>query len=179
VHVPRDLQELGQRLTPVTDQLSRELGRPPTIAELAGRLGVTEEEVLDAREAVAAHTPALLDERVSTEDQSATLGELLGADDQALDTAEDAILIEHYLEHLSPRNQMVLRLRFEKRPQAARDRRDPGRLADARLAPYPPVARATAGDRRHRARRSDRVVGETQHGSRSLPQAPRLSLRVL
>jgi RNA polymerase sigma-B factor len=114
VHVPRDLQELSQRLTPVTDELSGELGRPPTIAELAERLGVDEEQVLDAREAVAAYTPASLDERVSTEERSATLVELLGAEDDALDTAEDAILIEHYLDHLPPRSRMVLRLRFEK-----------------------------------------------------------------
>jgi RNA polymerase sigma-B factor len=114
IHVPRDLQELGQRLTPAADELSGELGRPPTIAELAERLSTTEEAVLDAREAVAAHSPASLDERVSTEDQSATLGELLGAEDEALETAEDAVLLEHYLAHLPARSQEVLRLRFEK-----------------------------------------------------------------
>jgi RNA polymerase sigma-B factor len=114
VHVPRDLQELGQRLTPAADELSGELGRPPTIAELAERLDTSEEAVLDAREATAAHSPASLDERVSTEDQSATLGEMLGADDEALSNAEDAILLEHYLGHLPPRSQQVLRLRFEK-----------------------------------------------------------------
>jgi RNA polymerase sigma-B factor len=114
VHVPRDLQELGQRLTRLSDELSRELGRPPTIAELAERLGVDEEQVLDARQAVDAHTPASLDERVSTDEQSATLGELLGAEDEALDTAEDAVLIEHYFECLPPRSRTVLRLRFEK-----------------------------------------------------------------
>jgi RNA polymerase sigma-B factor len=114
VHVPRDLQELGQRLSPVTDELSGELGRPPTIAELAERLGTSEEEVLDARQALAAHSPASLDERVSSEEQSATLVELLGAEDAALDAAEDAVLLEHYLRQLSPRNQQVLRMRFEK-----------------------------------------------------------------
>jgi RNA polymerase sigma-B factor len=114
VHVPRDLQELSQRLTAVTDELSGELGRPPTIAELAERLGVDEEQVLDAREAVAAYAPASLDERVSTEEQSATVVELLGAEDDALDTAEDAILLAYYLDHLPPRSRMVLRLRFEK-----------------------------------------------------------------
>jgi RNA polymerase sigma-B factor len=113
VHVPRDLQELGQRLAPTTDELSREIGRPPTIAEIAERLGVTEEEVLDAREAVAAHSPASLDERVSSEEQSATLGDLLGGDDEALGTAEDAILLDQYLSHLPPRSREVLRLRFE------------------------------------------------------------------
>jgi RNA polymerase sigma-B factor len=114
VHVPRDLQELGQRLTPATDQLSGELGRPPTIAELAERLGIDDEQVLDAREAIAAHSPASLDERVSTEDQSATLGDLLGAEDQALGTVEEAVLVDHYLGHLPARSRMVLRLRFEK-----------------------------------------------------------------
>jgi RNA polymerase sigma-B factor len=113
VHVPRDLQELGQRLAPATDELSRELGRPPTIAEIGERLGVSEEEVLDAREAVAAHSPASLDERVSSEEQSATLGDLLGGEDEALGTAEDAILLDHYLSHLPPRSREVLRLRFE------------------------------------------------------------------
>jgi RNA polymerase sigma-B factor len=113
VHVPRDLQELGQRLTPATDQLASALGRPPTVAELGEHLGVSEEQVLDAREAVAAHTPASLDERVSGEDQSATLGELLGDDDAALGTAEDSILLDHYLGHLPARSREVLRLRFQ------------------------------------------------------------------
>jgi RNA polymerase sigma-B factor len=113
VHVPRDLQELGGRLTPAGEALASELGRPPTIAELAERVGVTEEEVLDAREAVAAHSPASLDERVSGEEQSATLGEMLGGEDAALGTAEDAILVDHYLAHLPARSREVLRLRFE------------------------------------------------------------------
>jgi RNA polymerase sigma-B factor len=113
VHVPRDLQELGGRLTPAGEELASELGRPPTIAELAERVGVTEEEVLDAREAVAAHSPASLDERVSGEEQSATLGEMLGGEDAALETAEDAILVDHYLAHLPARSREVLRLRFE------------------------------------------------------------------
>jgi RNA polymerase sigma-B factor len=113
VHVPRDLQELGQRLTPAADELSGALGRPPTIAEIAARLGVGEEEVLDAREAVAAHSPASLDERVSGEEQSATLGDLLGGEDAALGTAEDGILLDHYLEHLPARSREVLRLRFQ------------------------------------------------------------------
>jgi RNA polymerase sigma-B factor len=113
VHVPRDLQELGQRLAPTTDELSRELGRPPTIAEIAERLGVSEEEVLDAREAVAAHSPASLDERLSNDEQAATLGELLGDEDEALGTAEDAILLDQYLGHLPPRSREVLRLRFQ------------------------------------------------------------------
>jgi RNA polymerase sigma-B factor len=126
VHVPRDLQELSQRLTPVTDELSGELGRPPTIAELAERLGVDEEQVLDAREAGAAYSPASLDERVSTEEQSATRRELLGArgrrarhgggrdPDRALSRSPAATQPDGAAPAL------------REGPQAARDRRDHG-----------------------------------------------------
>jgi RNA polymerase sigma-B factor len=113
IHVPRDLQELGQRLAPATEELSLELGRAPTVAEIAARLGTTEEAVLDAREAVAAHSPASLDEPVKSDDTSATLADLLGGDDHAMVHAEDALLIDHYLAHLPARSRQVLRLRFQ------------------------------------------------------------------
>ena len=41
------------------------------------------------------------------------MGDLLGGDDEALGTAEDGILLDQYLSHLSPRSREVLRLRFE------------------------------------------------------------------
>jgi RNA polymerase sigma-B factor len=113
VHVPRDLQELGQRLGSATDELASRLGRPPTVAELAARLGVTTEQVLEAREALAAHSPASLDEPVSGDEQSTALGDLIGGEDAALRGAEDAVLLEHYLEQLSERHREVLRLRYE------------------------------------------------------------------
>jgi hypothetical protein len=40
-------------------------GPEPTVAELAERVARSEEHVLDAREAMAAHSPASLDEPVS------------------------------------------------------------------------------------------------------------------
>jgi RNA polymerase sigma-B factor len=112
VHVPRDLQELGQRLGSVTDELSTRLGRPPTVLELAERLQVAEEQVLEAREALGAHSPASLDEPISGDGQATSLGDLIGGEDEALAVAEDAVLLDHYLAHLSPRHREVLRLRF-------------------------------------------------------------------
>jgi RNA polymerase sigma-B factor len=113
IHVPRDLQELGQRLAPATEALSLELARPPTVAEIAERVGATEEQVLDAREAVAAHSPASLDEPVKGDEASATLADLLGAEDGAIDATEDALLLDQYLAHLPARSREVLRLRFQ------------------------------------------------------------------
>jgi RNA polymerase sigma-B factor len=113
IHVPRDLQELGQRLAPATEALSLELGRPPTVTEIAARLGTTEEQVMDAREAVAAHSPASLDEPVKGDDSTATLADLLGSDDRAIERADDALLLDHYLTRLPARSREVLRLRFQ------------------------------------------------------------------
>jgi RNA polymerase sigma-B factor len=113
VRVPRELQELGQRLRRTTDELSAELGRPPTIAELADRLEVSEETVLDARQAAAAHTPASLDEPASRGEDSAPLGELLGGEDSALAAADDAITLQRLLRGLPTRDREILRLRFE------------------------------------------------------------------
>jgi RNA polymerase sigma-B factor len=95
------------------DELSTTLGRPPTISELAERVGVTEEQVLDARQAIAAHSPTSLDLPVSDGDQPAALGDLLGSEDRALATVEDAVLLDRYLARLPARNREVLRLRFE------------------------------------------------------------------
>jgi RNA polymerase sigma-B factor len=112
IHVPRDLQELGQRLGPAADELSKTLGRPPTVPELADHVGVTEEHVLDARQATAAHSPASLDQPVADGDQSAALGDMLGAEDRGLTRVEDAVLLDRYLAHLPARNREILRLRF-------------------------------------------------------------------
>src|SRR3954449_7252925 len=61
VRVPRDLQELTVRLEPTTEALGRELGRVPTTGELANRLDVTVEQVLEAREAAGAYRAVSLD----------------------------------------------------------------------------------------------------------------------
>ena len=51
VRVPRDLQELAVKVDRVADEMSRELGRAPTPAEIAERTGTSLEQVLEAREA--------------------------------------------------------------------------------------------------------------------------------
>jgi RNA polymerase sigma-B factor len=112
LRVPRDLQELTQRLGPVSDELARRLGREPTVAELAHELGVEAEMVVDAREALAAYTPASLDAPMSDGENNAAIVELLGGEDESFAAVDDAVFLEHYLDHLSARNREILRLRF-------------------------------------------------------------------
>src|SRR5918998_2645001 len=56
MHVPRRLKELSVRLSRVLDDLTTELGRSPTIAELAEATGADEEEVIDALDSAHAYS---------------------------------------------------------------------------------------------------------------------------
>src|SRR4051812_6686017 len=61
VRVPRSLQELALAVERGSDELEHELGRVPSAAQLAQRLGVSVEEVLEARAASWAHFGVSLD----------------------------------------------------------------------------------------------------------------------
>ena len=56
MHVPRRLKELSVRLSRVLDELTTELGRSPTVAELAEAAGADEEEVIDALDSAHAYS---------------------------------------------------------------------------------------------------------------------------
>jgi RNA polymerase sigma-B factor len=113
VRVPRDTQELSQRLDKASDRLAADLGRAPTVAELAAELGTSEEQLLDAHQARHAHSPASLEAPVGSEDGLLVLADVLGADDDRLEHAEAAVLVDHYLDALPPRSRAILRLRFQ------------------------------------------------------------------
>ncbi|HYI20364.1 MAG TPA: SigB/SigF/SigG family RNA polymerase sigma factor [Solirubrobacteraceae bacterium] len=114
VRVPRDLQELAVKVDRVGDEMSRELGRAPTPAELAERTGTTLEQVLEAREASAAYRAVSLDRPRSEDDEDGdSFADGFGADDPGYGLAEDAATVERLMRVLSDREREVLRLRFE------------------------------------------------------------------
>src|SRR5437879_10164595 len=79
VRVPRRVQELHLRLAKVVNALGQELGRSPTIAEIAQHAEVTEEEVLEAIEAGHAYRVASLDAPTGGgEDDAGSLAPQLG-----------------------------------------------------------------------------------------------------
>jgi RNA polymerase sigma-B factor len=113
VRVPRDLQELAVKLEPTTELLLRELGRAPTLAEVAERLDASVELVLEAREAAAAYRAVSLDRPRDDDDEGAdSLGQSVGIDDPGFGVAEDAATVEQLMRVLSEREREVLRLRF-------------------------------------------------------------------
>jgi RNA polymerase sigma-B factor len=113
VRVPRDLQELAVRVDRVTEQLARELGRAPTLAEVAERTGHSEEQVLEAREAAGAYRAVSLDRpRDDEEEGEGSVGAAMGTEDPGFGVAEDAATVQRLMRVLSEREREVLRLRF-------------------------------------------------------------------
>lgn len=113
VHVPRRMQELSAAIRVAEVNLQQDLGRPPTIAEIAEKLQTTSEEVVDALDAAQAYNTASLDVPVAMSDgEGATLGELLGEDDPALGMVVDREALRPLLADLNEREKRILLMRF-------------------------------------------------------------------
>jgi RNA polymerase sigma-B factor len=109
VRAPRRVQELYLRIGQVVGTLTQEIGRPPTIAEIAEGADVGEEDVIEALEAGQAYRSGSLD-AVGPDGES--LGERIGAEDEALLDAEHRAFLSPALALLAPRERAILELRF-------------------------------------------------------------------
>ena len=97
VRVTRPLQELLLEMRGAVETLTHELGRHPADAELAARLGVTEEELREARQASEGFAALSLDAPMAGRDDPGELASLLGEEDPAVDrTVDMAALAQHW-----------------------------------------------------------------------------------
>ncbi|MBV9196883.1 MAG: SigB/SigF/SigG family RNA polymerase sigma factor [Solirubrobacterales bacterium] len=113
LHVPRDLQERALALSRANERLSHDLGRSPTLSELANALGCGVEQVVEASEVAHSYAPASLDAPVSREaEESATLVDLIGREDDRFALAESREVIAGTWRSLSELERQVIALRF-------------------------------------------------------------------
>ena len=112
VRVPRRVQELHLRVTRVIDDLALELGRSPTVQEIAQRAGTTEDEVIEAIDAGSAYRSTSLDAGRSDDEESPGLLGQLGELDPELSRAERRAALSPLLAELPEREQVMLYLRF-------------------------------------------------------------------
>ncbi len=111
MHVPRRLKELSVRLSRVLDELTNELGRSPTIPELAQATGAEEEEVIDALDSAHAYSTRSLNATFE-EGGDDTLAEKLGVVDTGFEEIEEGSLISAGLDALDERERRIVELRF-------------------------------------------------------------------
>jgi RNA polymerase sigma-B factor len=114
VRPPRDLQEQALAVEKAAEALGRELGRSPTVDELAERTGTDAETVLEAREALSARMSASLSAPSrGGDDDDLDLGSRLGADDAGFAAAEHRATLGALARSLTAREREIVRLRFE------------------------------------------------------------------
>jgi RNA polymerase sigma-B factor len=116
VRVPRDLQELALRVDRTVAELSLGKRRAPTVSEIAEAVGATEEQVLDALGAAGAYHAGSLDAprpgRADADTPGESLADSLGEEEGGFERAEQRATLAPLLAHVSPRERLVLTLRF-------------------------------------------------------------------
>lgn len=108
VHVPRAAKDLAVGLPKEMEALRHQLGRAPTVDELAARLGIGAAAVVEALDASNAYRPASLS--APAFDDGSPLQ--WGGDDVELSRAEARLAAERLIETLPEREQKIIRLRF-------------------------------------------------------------------
>ena len=119
VRVPRSVHDRMGEVEKATERLTLELGRPPSVEELAEEVGIKAAEVLEVLEAQHNRRPLSLDAPPVGEDpEDASGAEWVGRPDGNFDLVEDRLAMEAVLPVLGEREREVLRLRFvEELPQ--------------------------------------------------------------
>jgi RNA polymerase sigma-B factor len=114
VRPPRDLQEWALATERAITVLTRDLGRSPTVDEIAERSGLSAEAVLEAREALLARTATSFSAPLGFGDESYTLADSIGAVDDGFAAAEQRATIDELVRRsLTHREREILRLRFD------------------------------------------------------------------
>jgi RNA polymerase sigma-B factor len=112
IRVPRRLQELRLSISEANSSLLQTLGRSPTVADIAARLQVTEEEVLEGLEGARAYNAVSLSTPIGDGERATELGDLLGGADPDFELAELRTTLGPALATLDQREQKILSLRF-------------------------------------------------------------------
>jgi RNA polymerase sigma-B factor len=115
VRVPRGLQELNVQLSRLIEQLTVQLGRSPTISELAEAAGVQEEDVLEALESGRAYSSLSLSTGGGgggEDDGDLDPLESIGTEEHEYEVSEDRAVLEPGFRVLDERERRILHLRF-------------------------------------------------------------------
>jgi RNA polymerase sigma-B factor len=112
-HVPRVVKERVGHVRAACASLRSELGRAPRAAEVAGRVGCSEEDVVEALTAASSlHRLSLEQGGGNGGDDESPLAAMLGELDPGFELAECRLDLERAIPQLDDDERRVLRLRF-------------------------------------------------------------------
>ena len=97
----------------MTDELTKELQRSPSVEEIARELDSTVDEVLEAMESSSAYSSVSLEAPSSGgDDDSPSVLDHYASEDEELASSDDRMVIEDTIRDFSPREQEIIRMRF-------------------------------------------------------------------
>ncbi len=109
IRAPRRIQELYLAIRPAIETLTQDLGRPPSVVEIAENVGASEESVLEALEAGQRYRTASID---ASDRHDSSIVLRLGQVDSGFSGSDDRMLLAASMADLPEREQMIIRLRF-------------------------------------------------------------------
>ncbi|WP_439654577.1 RNA polymerase sigma factor SigF [Streptomyces hokutonensis] len=114
VHVPRRLQELRVDLAKSKESLGTELGRTPTVKELATHLELTEDEVVEGLIAANGYVAGSIDTPGGDDeaDGAPKYADTMGDADPAMELFEDLHTLAPLLQRLDERERTIIEMRF-------------------------------------------------------------------
>ena len=121
IKVPRRLQEFNASVAKTTEELTSQLGRVPTADEIAKKLDVSPEDVLEAQELGQSYNLLSIDSELDADDsrKTSSLLDYLGRDDFQLEQVEDRLALHRAFSSLPERERLLMYLRFfENRSQS-------------------------------------------------------------
>jgi RNA polymerase sigma-B factor len=113
LHVPRALKEKVLLVERSERELSAQLGRAPTVDDLAVATGLSSEGVLDALEARSAHDAESIDGGGGgDDDEPGSRAAAIGAEDARLEAVDVRATLASAMGQLTERDRLIIRLRF-------------------------------------------------------------------
>jgi RNA polymerase sigma-B factor len=111
VRLPRRVHDLYLNVQSAIDELSQELGRSPTVAEVAARTSATDEQVIEAIEAGGLRRSTSLEARLGPDDPR-SLANSVGDNDPQLADIDGRLTLAAVVRRLPEVEQEIVRLRF-------------------------------------------------------------------
>lgn len=122
LNVPRQMKELSTKINREKPKLTVELERPPTVQELALRLGEKEEDILRALDSSVAYDALSLNEAFEEDDSNSGMKyeKYTAQEEQGYEDIEEYEIIIRVLKSLSGTDRFIFKRRFvEKKTQSA------------------------------------------------------------
>ena len=115
IRVNRDTRSRLFQLRKVTDQLTQQLQREPSLKEIAAAMAVTPDELLSLLDARDASDVMSMDAGMSSDEDAQRLEERLGVNDDGFERVEQQQWMQWVLKQVTPQERLLLEKRFIER----------------------------------------------------------------